>query len=53
VVAVNQDDISQTIENFRVASDNVQQLTDELRQRPWSLIRVKPKAEREVPVARQ
>jgi phospholipid/cholesterol/gamma-HCH transport system substrate-binding protein len=53
VVAVNQEDISQTIQNFRVASDNVQQLTDELRQRPWSLIRVKPKAEREVPVARQ
>jgi phospholipid/cholesterol/gamma-HCH transport system substrate-binding protein len=53
LVAVNQEDISQTIQNFRVASDNVQQLTDELRQRPWSLIRVKPKAEREVPVARQ
>lgn len=53
LVAVNQEDISQTIENFRVASDNVQQLTDELRQRPWSLIRVKAKAEREVPVARQ
>lgn len=53
LVAVNQEDISQTIENFRVASDNVQQLTDELRQRPWSLIRVQPKAEREVPVARQ
>jgi phospholipid/cholesterol/gamma-HCH transport system substrate-binding protein len=53
LVAVNQEDIGQTIENFRVASDNVQQLTDELRQRPWSLIRVKPKAQREVPVARQ
>jgi phospholipid/cholesterol/gamma-HCH transport system substrate-binding protein len=52
VVAVNQEDISQTIQSFRVASDNVQQLTDDLRQRPWSLIRVKPKAEREVPVTR-
>lgn len=50
LVAVNSYDISETIENFRVASDNVQQLTDELRQRPWSLIRVKPKAQREVPV---
>ena len=50
LVAVNQEDISQTIQNFRDASDNVQQLTDELRQRPWSLIRVKPKAQREVPV---
>jgi phospholipid/cholesterol/gamma-HCH transport system substrate-binding protein len=50
VVAVNQEDIGQTIANFRAASDNVQQLTDELRQRPWSLIRVKPKAQREVPV---
>jgi phospholipid/cholesterol/gamma-HCH transport system substrate-binding protein len=53
LVAVNQEDISQTIQNFRAASDNVQQLTDELRQHPWSLIRVKPKAEREVPVAQQ
>ncbi len=51
LVAVNQEDIGQTIQNFRVASDNVEQLTDELRQRPWSLIRVKPKPEREVPVA--
>lgn len=50
LVAVNQEDISQTIANFRTASDNVEQLTDELRQRPWSLIRVKPKAQREVPV---
>jgi phospholipid/cholesterol/gamma-HCH transport system substrate-binding protein len=52
LVAINQEDISQTIANFRVASDNVEQLTDELRQRPWSLIRVKPKAEREVPMSR-
>lgn len=50
LVAVNQEDITQTIENFRVASDNVQQLTDELRQRPWSLIRVNPKPARNVPV---
>ena len=51
LVAVNQEDIRQTIENFRMASENVEQLTDELRQRPWSLIRGKPKEDRRVPLA--
>jgi phospholipid/cholesterol/gamma-HCH transport system substrate-binding protein len=52
IVAVNQEDVNQTIENFRNASENVEQLTDELRQRPWSLIRVKAKPDRAVPVTR-
>jgi phospholipid/cholesterol/gamma-HCH transport system substrate-binding protein len=50
IVAVNEENIGETLENFRVASQNVEQLTDELRQRPWSLIRVQPKPDRQVPV---
>lgn len=51
LVAVNQEDVRQTIENFRIASDNVEQLTNELKQRPWTLIRAKPKEDRKVPLA--
>ncbi len=50
LVAMNEDGINESVENFRNASENVEQLTDELRQRPWSLIRVKPKADRQVPL---
>jgi hypothetical protein len=50
IVAVNEANIGETLENFRVASQNVEQLTDELRQRPWSLIRTMPKEDRQVPV---
>ncbi len=50
LVAVNEDNINESIENFRVASQNIEELTDELRQRPWSLIRVKAKADRQVPI---
>ena len=52
IVAVNEENINESIENFRNASENVEQLTDELRQRPWSLIRVKPKEDRQVPLPR-
>jgi ABC-type transporter Mla subunit MlaD len=50
IVVLNEQNISETMENFRVASENVEQLTDQLRQRPWSLIRVQPKPDRQVPV---
>ena len=50
VVVLNEGNISETLENIRVSSENIEQLTDELRQRPWSLIRVRPKPDRQVPV---
>jgi hypothetical protein len=37
------------VENLRTATDNLDQLTDSLKQRPWSLIRIKQAKEREVP----
>ena len=49
VVRSNNYKIDDTVENLRVATDNLGQLTDSLKQRPWSLIRVKPAKERKVP----
>ena len=52
LVATNEENINASVENFRNASENIEQLTDELRQRPWSMIRVKPKPDRQVPLPR-
>jgi phospholipid/cholesterol/gamma-HCH transport system substrate-binding protein len=49
VVRANDYRIDDTIENLRVATDNLDQLTDSLKQRPWSLIRIKQPQERKVP----
>lgn len=47
----NSDNIDVMLENFRVTSDNVRELTDTVRQRPYSLIRVKPLPDRQPPGA--
>jgi len=49
VVRANDYKIDDTVENLRVATDNLDQLTDSLKQRPWSLIRIKQPKERAVP----
>ncbi len=49
VVRANDFNIDDTIENLRVATDNLGQLTEQLKQRPWSLIRIKQPKERKVP----
>ena len=49
MVRANDDKIDDTVENLRMATDNLDQLTDSLKQRPWSLIRIKQPKEREVP----
>ncbi len=49
VVRTNDFKIDDTVENLRVATDNLGQLTDQLKQRPWSLIRAKQPKERKVP----
>ncbi len=49
IVRANDYKIDDTVENLRVATDNLDQLTDSLKQRPWSLIRIKQPKEREVP----
>jgi len=49
MVRANDYKIDDTVENLRVATDNLDQLTDSLKQRPWSLIRNKQPKDREVP----
>lgn len=49
LVRANDYKIDDTVENLRVATDNLYQLTDSLKQRPWSLIRIKQPKERAVP----
>ncbi|HUN82738.1 MAG TPA: MlaD family protein, partial [Terracidiphilus sp.] len=47
MVRANDYKIDDTVENLRVATDNLDQLTDSLKQRPWSLIRIKQPKERQ------
>jgi phospholipid/cholesterol/gamma-HCH transport system substrate-binding protein len=49
LVRANDDKFDDTVENLRTATDNLDQLTDSLKQRPFSLIRIKQPKEREVP----
>ena len=49
MVRANDYKINDTVENLRVATENLDQLTDSLKQRPWSLIRIKQPKERTVP----
>jgi ABC-type transporter Mla subunit MlaD len=48
-VRANDFKIDDSVDNLRVATDNLAQLTDHLKQRPWSLIRIKQPKERKVP----
>ena len=50
IVVVNESNINEMLENLRVSSQNLKEMSDDLRQRPWSLIRVKPKPDRKVPL---
>jgi phospholipid/cholesterol/gamma-HCH transport system substrate-binding protein len=49
IVRANDDKIDDTVENLREATDNLNQFTNSLKQRPWSLIRTKQPGERQVP----
>jgi phospholipid/cholesterol/gamma-HCH transport system substrate-binding protein len=49
MVRANDFKIDDTMENMREATENLDQLTDQLKQRPWSLIRIKQPKERKVP----
>jgi phospholipid/cholesterol/gamma-HCH transport system substrate-binding protein len=50
VVSANRDNIDDTLENFRAASENLRELTASVKQRPSLLIRGKPAPDRSVPV---
>lgn len=49
VVQSNDDNIHDTIENIRVATENLAQLTNQVKQRPWSLVRIRQPKDRKVP----
>jgi len=49
VVRANDYKIDDTVENLREATDNLNQLTNSLKQRPWSMVRVKQPEDRQVP----
>ena len=49
LLLVNESNIAEVVENFRVASENIEALSSELRQRPWTILRVSPKPDRQVP----
>ena len=49
MVRANDYKVDDTVESLREATDNLDQLTDSLKQRPWSLIRIKQPEERKVP----
>jgi phospholipid/cholesterol/gamma-HCH transport system substrate-binding protein len=49
MVRANDYKLDDTVENLRIATDNLDQLTDSLKQRPWSLVRIKQDKDRKVP----
>jgi len=49
MVRANDSRIEDTLENLRVTTQNLSDLTDSAKQRPWSLIRIKQPKERKVP----
>lgn len=49
LVKTNEYKIDDTIDNLRTATESLDQLTESVKQRPWSLIRVKQPEDRKVP----
>jgi phospholipid/cholesterol/gamma-HCH transport system substrate-binding protein len=49
LVRANDYKIDDTIENLRTATQNLDELTDSVKQRPWSLIRIKQPKDRKEP----
>jgi ABC-type transporter Mla subunit MlaD len=49
LVRSNDDNIHDALENIRIATENLDQLTDEAKERPWSLIRIRQPPNRRVP----
>jgi phospholipid/cholesterol/gamma-HCH transport system substrate-binding protein len=49
VVRNNDDNIQETIENLRAATENLAQLSGDVKERPWSLVRIRQPKDRKVP----
>jgi len=49
VIRANDFKIDETLENLRITTQNLSDLTNSVKQRPWSLIRIKQPQDRKVP----
>ncbi|HEX4229296.1 MAG TPA: MlaD family protein [Bryobacteraceae bacterium] len=49
LVRSNDANIGETVDNLRVVTENLDQLTDQVKQQPWSLIRIRQPKDRKVP----
>jgi hypothetical protein len=49
LVRSNDDNIRDALENIRIGTENFDQLTDEAKERPWGLIRIRQPPDRKVP----
>ena len=49
LVQANDPNISETINNLRIATENLDQLTDQVKQQPWSLVRIRQPKDRKMP----
>jgi ABC-type transporter Mla subunit MlaD len=49
LLSANSENISYSLENVRMTTDNLNDLTQSVKERPWSLIRIKQPEDRKVP----
>ncbi len=49
VIRANAQNTTYTVENLRMITDNLNDLTESVKERPWSLVRIKQPKDREVP----
>jgi ABC-type transporter Mla subunit MlaD len=49
LVQANDYGITETVENLRIATENLDQLTEQVKQQPWSLVRIRQPKNRKVP----
>ncbi len=49
LLRTNDQNIDDSLENFRILTDNLDDLTERVKEQPWSLIRIKQPADRKVP----
>ncbi len=49
VVSENREDINDSFENIRITTDNLNDFTRDIKEQPWSLVRIKQPGDRKVP----
>jgi phospholipid/cholesterol/gamma-HCH transport system substrate-binding protein len=52
VIDVNSQNTADTIDNLRLATENLDELTESVKERPWSLVRIKQPKDRPVPAGK-